>query len=181
MAVVFAGIPARDSAQRGQRGRRKPLRLRIKLHRNYTVEEAAVVTGCAKGTIRRWIRTGALPALTDQKPHLILGGDLLDYLKARGKRGPQLKPHECYCLKCRAPREPALALAEYLPLTPTTGNLRALCSVCTTVMHKAVNWATLRSLAGILDVTMPQATQHILDMPYPSLDDHFPKEGATDA
>lgn len=185
MAVVLAGTATRHSGQRGQRRRtrigRKPLRRGIRLHRTYTVEEAAVVTGCAKGTIRRWIRAGALPALTDQKPHLILGGELLDYLKARATRGPQLKPHECYCLKCRAPREPALAMAEYISLTPTTGNLRALCSICTTVMHKAVALGTLRSLASILDVTMPQATKHIMDTLYPSLDDHFPKEGATDA
>jgi excisionase family DNA binding protein len=185
MAVVLAGTPAHHFRQRGQRRRtrigRKLLRRGIKLHRTYTVEEAAIVTGCAKGTIRRWIRAGALPALTDQKPHLILGGDLLDYLKARVKRGPHLKPHECYCLKCRAPREPALGMAEYIYLTPTTGNLRALCSICTTVMHKAVALDRLRSLTSILDVTMPQATKHIMDSPCPSLDDHFPREGLTDA
>ena len=72
-------------------------------------------------------------------------------------------------------------MAEYIFLTPTTGNLRALCSICTTVMHKTVALGTLRSLASILDVTMPQATKHIMDTPYPSLDDHFPKEDATDA
>jgi hypothetical protein len=31
--------------------------------------------------IRRWIKSGALPAITDRKPNLILGGDLFDYLK----------------------------------------------------------------------------------------------------
>jgi excisionase family DNA binding protein len=178
MAVVLAGT-AHQVGQRGQRRRsrigRKRLRRGIKLHRTYTVEEAAIVTGCAKGTIRRWIRAGALPALTDQKPHLILGGDLLDYLKARAARGPRLKPHECYCLKCRAPREPALGMAEYKYLTPTTGNLRALCSTCTTLMHKAVGLDTLRSLVSVLDVTMPQATKHIIDSAWLSLNDHFPR------
>ena len=45
-------------------------------------------------------------------------------------------------------------------LTPTTGNLRALCSICTTVMHKAVPLAALAALAGILDVTVQQASKH---------------------
>jgi excisionase family DNA binding protein len=64
--------------RRGKRAR-NPNRRSIKIHRNYTVEEAARVTGCAKGTIRRWIKSGALPAITDRKPNLILGGDLFDY------------------------------------------------------------------------------------------------------
>jgi excisionase family DNA binding protein len=65
---------------------RNPNRRSIKIHRNYTVEEAARATGCAKGTIRRWIKSGALPAITDRKPNLVLGGDLFDYLKARDVR-----------------------------------------------------------------------------------------------
>jgi excisionase family DNA binding protein len=58
-----------SSGPKQQRGRNKrtrnPNRRSIKIHRNYTVEEAARTTGCAKGTIRRWIKSGALPAITD--------------------------------------------------------------------------------------------------------------------
>src|SRR5437762_2244097 len=90
---------------------------RVKIHRSYTVDGAARMLGTSKGTIRRWIKSGALPAITDQKPHLILGGDLVDYLKARASTGPKLKLHECYCFKCRAPRAPALGIADYMPLT----------------------------------------------------------------
>jgi excisionase family DNA binding protein len=150
----------------------------IKIHRNYTVEEAARTTGCAKGTIRRWIKSGALPAIADRKPNLILGGDLFDYLKARASSGPKLRLNECYCLKCRAPREPALGMADYVPLTPTTGNLRALCGICSTVMHKAV---ALAALAGILDVTVQQASKHITDTAKPSLNDHLAREPETHA
>jgi hypothetical protein len=129
---------------------------------------AARVTGSAKGTIRRWIKSGALPAITDQRPNLILGGDLTDYLKARATSGPKLKLHECYCFKCRAPRAPALGMVDYVPLTPTTGNLRALCSTCATVMNKAIPLAALAALAGIVDVTMEQASKHIADTSKPS-------------
>jgi excisionase family DNA binding protein len=127
------------------------------------VEEAARVTGCAKGTIRRWIKSGGLPAITDQRPHLILGGDLADYLKARAVSGPKLQLHECYCFRCRAPRMPALGMADYVPLTSTTGNLTALCAICTTVMNKAIPLSALAALEGILGVTVQQANKHLTD------------------
>jgi excisionase family DNA binding protein len=156
--------------------RHRPDRRRVKIHRNYTVEQAAHVTGCAKGTIRRWIKSGALPAITDRKPHLILGGDLFDCLKARASTRTKLQLHECYCLKCRVPRVPALGIADYVPLSPTTGNLAALCSTCTTIMHKAISLAALAALAGFVEVTVRQASKHLTDTAKPSLNDHLAEE-----
>ncbi len=178
MAAPPSGTLAFNFGPKGKRRKRtpRPNRRSIKIHRAYTVEAAARVTGCAKGTIRRWVKSGALPAIIDQKPHLILGGDLYDYLKARAMSGPKLQLHECYCFRCRAPRAPALNMAEYLPLTATTGNLRALCGTCTTVMHKAIPLAALAALAGILEVTVRQATKHLRDTANPSLNDHLGKE-----
>lgn len=145
------------SNQRHQaRNARRPSRRSVKIHRSYTVDQAARVTGYAKGTIRRWIKSGALPAITDRKTILILGGDLADYLKARSTRGTKLKIDEWYCFKCRAARAPAWGIAEYMPLTSSTGNLRALCCDCTTVMHKAIAQASLAALAGIVDVAPSQ-------------------------
>lgn len=72
MAVLPSRTLALNSEPKQQRHRRKrtrkPNRRAIKIHRNYTVEQAASVTGCAKGTIRRWIKSGALPAITNRKP-----------------------------------------------------------------------------------------------------------------
>jgi len=61
---------------------RRPSRRAVKLHRNYTVDEAARVLGISKGTVRRWVKTG-LAAITDRKPILILGGDLIAFIDAR--------------------------------------------------------------------------------------------------
>ena len=160
---------------------RKPNQRGIKIHRNYSVDEAARVTGYAEGTIRRWIRSGSLPALVDRKPILILGGDFSDYFDARKRSGPKLRAHECYCLKCRAPREPALGMADYVPLTKSTGNLRALCGACGSLMHKAIRAAALAALRSVLDVTAQEADRHIEDSPSPSLDDHLDKEPNADA
>jgi hypothetical protein len=40
----------------------------IKLHRNYTVDEAARALGCSKGTVRRWLKIGLLVELTGSFP-----------------------------------------------------------------------------------------------------------------
>lgn len=183
MVALPSGTRARNFGSKQNRRQRstRPNRRSIKIHRAYTVEAAARATGCARGTIRRWIKSGALPAIIDHKPHLILGGDLYDYLKRRAASGSKLQLHECYCFKCRTPRVPGMGMAEYLPLTQTTGNLRALCGTCTTVMHKAIPLAALAALAGILEVTVRQATKHITDTVNPSLDDHLGKELKTHA
>lgn len=92
MARSPSSAAALNSRSRSiRRVNRKPDRRSIKLHRSYTVDEASRTIGSAKGTIRRWIKSGALPALTDQKPNLILGEDLIDYLKARAKPGPKME------------------------------------------------------------------------------------------
>jgi hypothetical protein len=61
---------------------RRPDWRRVKKHRSYAVDEVARTLGISKGTVRRWIKSG-LSALTDQKPMLILGADLIDFGKTR--------------------------------------------------------------------------------------------------
>jgi hypothetical protein len=72
-------------------------------------------------------------------------------------------------------------MADYVPLSSTTGNLRALCGICTTVMHKAIPLAALAGLAGIVNVTVQQASNHLKDTAKPSLNDHFVREPETHA
>ncbi len=135
--------------------RRKPSRHRIKIHRSYTVDEVARVLGVAKGTVRRWIK-GGLPALTDQKPALVLGEDLLQFLLFRNALHKKCGPAECYCVKCREPRKPAGDMAEFIPLTPKTGNLRGICPTCGCLMHKRIRCDALDSVRALLDVTITQ-------------------------
>jgi excisionase family DNA binding protein len=168
-------LNSRD-VERHQRpkSRRRPRHRSIRTHINYSVQEAAEATGNAKGTILRWISSGALPAIVDRKPFLILGGDLADCVAARSRPRTKLRLQECYCFTCRAAREPALGMADYLPMTTATGNLRALCGTCTTVMHKAIAKRSLEALAGILVVTVQQGSEHLMDTADPSLNDHSP-------
>ncbi|QDZ00116.1 helix-turn-helix domain-containing protein [Nitratireductor mangrovi] len=148
----------------------------MKLHRSYTVDEAARATGASKGTVRRWLRNG-LPAITDQRPLLIIGEDLIAFLGRQKRQRQQCKLHECYCFSCRRPRSPAFGEAEFFPLSASSGNLRALCETCTTIMHKRLAVSKLDELGAILDVTIQQADQHLSEMPKPCPNDHFAKEG----
>jgi len=127
----------------------------VKLHRNYTVDETARLLGKSKGTVRRWLKSG-LPALTDRKPALILGSDLIDFLKARIKPRTRCGPDEFYCLKCRAPRKAAEGMADFVPYAPRGGNLRALCEICGTLMHRRVSSRQLAAFKEFLDLSIVQ-------------------------
>jgi excisionase family DNA binding protein len=148
---------------------RKHNRQGVKIHRSYTVDEAARTLDVGKPTIRRWIRGGGLPALTDRRPWLISGGDLLDFLKASRPPRQKCRLDQCYCVKCRKPQKPACDMVQFAPLTPTSGNLRAICPDCETIMHKRVSRGVVAVLGAILEVTIAQEPPRLRDCDNPSL------------
>src|SRR5690606_37345209 len=97
--------------------------------------ELARNIGVAKGTVRRWLKSG-LVHLADQKPALILGSDARAFYAAKRPHKQKCKPGELYCVKCRAPRAPADGEIELVPLKSGAVNLRGLCPDCTTLMHR---------------------------------------------
>ncbi|GJL75568.1 helix-turn-helix domain-containing protein [Nitrosomonas sp.] len=134
-----------------------------KIHRNYTVEEAAGLYDVFKGTVRAWIKAG-LPVLNDKRPMLILGSDLVAFHQARRTKNKQkCKPGEMYCVCCRAPRKPAGNMAEYQIITEKIGNLVAICPECDKIMNRRVNFSKLAHVCGEIDITLPQVVQHIID------------------
>ena len=151
---------------------RRPDWRRIKIHRSYTVDDVARVLGVAKGTVRRWIKNG-LAALHEQKPALILGADLIAFGRIRKVEKQRCKAHECYCVKCRAPRAPFGNLVEYVPLTLSNGNLRGLCPDCGTLINKRIAGKKIPELGKILTVSITQGQSHLLDSPMSCLNDYF--------
>ena len=132
-----------------------------KIHRNYSVEEAAALFGVHKNTVRNWIKCG-LPLLDDRRPSLILGDDLRRFLrKKRQSRKRRCKRFEIYCLRCRAPKRPAGDMADYSRLSDSAGRLVGLCPDCNGVMNRYVNVASLAEIRAVLDVSIPIAEKHI--------------------
>lgn len=141
----------------------------LKIHRSYTVEEAARRLGVHKNTVRSWIR-GGLPTIDARRPTLIGGSDLRCFLEAKSKKRKQpCALGEFYCVKCRAPKAPAGAMADYVPITTSSGNLRGLCPDCGTLIHRRVAYAKLDAFRAILDIAVPQTWPRIGERSGPSL------------
>jgi hypothetical protein len=161
--------------------RRRPNPRLIKIHRNYSVEDAARVLRTHKNTVRSWIKQG-LPTIDQRRPTLIHGIDLSAFLKNRRNRAKRpCPPGHMYCFKCRSPKQPAADMADYLPITATSGNLRALCPDCGTFMHRRAAFAKLNIVGANLDIAFPQAGSRIGGTPCPSLNDDLRKDDPTHA
>src|SRR5687768_992495 len=111
---------------------------RVKIHRNYTIAEAADTHCAHENTVRNWLEDG-LPCVPG-RPTLIFGIDLVTFLERRRDAAKQkCRPAEIYCVRCRAPKEPAGLMADYEPRTCTSGNLKGLCPTCDGMIFRAVS------------------------------------------
>lgn len=154
-------------------GKRNPNPRRVKIHRTYTVEEAARLFNVHKNTVRAWIKQG-LPTIDDKRPMLILGKDLFDFLQARRVNNKRpCKPGEMYCLRCRVPKPPALNMAEYQPKTESLGNLFGICPDCCAGMNRNVNPSKLDQIRGQMEITLPQGVPRIVDSEQPPVNSDF--------
>jgi hypothetical protein len=137
--------------------KRRPNYRLVKIHRSYTVEEAARVFGIHRNTVRAWIGAG-LPICKDMRPHLILGRELREFLQARrAKKKRPCAPGEMYCFRCRAPRIPAGEMADFVPRTDVLGTFAGICPECSTMMYQRASVAKLPAIRAKLDITIMEA------------------------
>ena len=134
---------------------------KCRIHRSYTVEEAALLFEVHKRTVRNWIIKG-LTVCNDKRPLLILGTDLKQFLKQqRQDKKRTCKPSELYCFKCREPRLPDQNSLQFIEETTTSGVIKACCSMCNSKMNKKFKLANLMSIQRDLAVTLPLQQKHI--------------------
>jgi hypothetical protein len=156
--------------------KRHPNHLHVKVHRNYSVEEIAELFGTHKNTVRNWHKNG-LATIDDKRPMLFHGKILAAYLQAkRIKHKQPCKPGEIYCIRCRAPKVPAGDMAEYQPITATVGNLLAICPDCELMMNRRISHSKLDQFRRQMDITLPQALQHIVESNQPTVNSDLGQE-----
>jgi len=156
-------------------GKRYPNPRLVKIHRSYTVEEVARLLGKHKNTVRNWVKDG-LTTIDDKRPMLILGHDLVAFIKKRRAKNKQsCKPGELYCVRCRAPKLPAGDMAEYSPITEKFGNLIAICPDCDSIMNRRVSLARIGEVCGNMDISFPKELRHIVKRTKPSINSDLRK------
>jgi excisionase family DNA binding protein len=148
---------------------------RVKLHWSYSISEAAKLLGVHKLTVSRWIERG-LPLIEKKRPFLIHGSDLRHFLTAQQPRKQPCRAGEIYCVRCRAPKRPALDVVDYIPKTSATGLVTGICPTCELLIYRMSNVATLASVCGDLSVTHQSPPQRLIDSPGPFHNVTFAKE-----
>ena len=102
----------------------------IKKNLTYSILEAAEELDVSVATIRNWVKQG-LPIQKDQRPYLIFGNDLRDFITQRRKAKTfTLQDGELSCFTCKLGREPLDGAVVYVSQTAKTGRLSGVCSVC---------------------------------------------------
>jgi hypothetical protein len=152
-----------------------------KIHLVYTVAEVGLLFGVDRNTVRAWLKAGLRP-IEGGRPTLILGSELRRFLMDRkAKRKRPTLPGHIFCFGCREPRRPALDMADYVPLTATTGNLQGICPDCEVMLNRIVSWAKLDAVKGNLTVTFRQADRRLCTRSEPSLNHDSTPPTALDA
>lgn len=125
---------------------------KIKIHNQYTYEQLADAVGVSVQTVRSW-RPEGLEVLDSQKPHLILGFAIKEFLNKRSNKPERrLARDQFLCMTCNAPRRAYGGMADYLPYTSTRGRLEALCEACQGLCGKFASPKICAGLASTLTI-----------------------------
>lgn len=150
----------------------------VKLHRSYTASELAARLGVHKNTVRHWQGEGLSP-IDGGRPALFQGAAVRAFLAKRnaGRKRP-CPPGTLYCFRCREPRRSALDMVDYVEMRPGTGNLRALCGTCETIMHRRVRRSALAAVMPGIAVQIREASPRLIWRPHPSHNCDFERRAA---
>lgn len=143
---------------------------RVKQHRSYSVDELARCCDVHKNTVRNWLRDGLKP-IDNARPMLFQGAAVRDFLARRNaSRKRPCPPGNLYCFRCRCARPPALGMVDFVPRRLGSGNLRALCESCETIMHRRVCEADIAKVMPGCTVQFAEGRASLSGHTDPSLD-----------
>jgi Helix-turn-helix domain len=131
---------------------KRPNHRAVRSARSYTIPEVSELLGVSVGTVRGWVRSG-LPAMTAQRPFLILGCELRDFLDARRtKSKAPLQSDELYCFTCKAARKPFGLMVDVHAQSLKTARLEGLCEVCGGTCNRMISNTQFGQYRSIFDV-----------------------------
>lgn len=107
---------------------------RIKKDMSYFLSEVCELLCVHKRTVYQWLKTG-LPKVDNQKPYLVRGRDLYDFLKQK-RKGQKCQPHEFYCFKCKGPQSAWENIVDLMQYNDKQLMIQGLCAVCGTKVNK---------------------------------------------
>ncbi len=132
---------------------KRPNPCAIRANQAYTIPELAAKASVTVGCVRNWIKAG-LPAMMSQRPYLILGSDVRDFLNAKRRRSTQtLAKDQLFCMSCKAARRPAGLMVDLIAQTGRTARIVGLCDHCGTVCNRMVSKAKMPDLHQIFDLS----------------------------
>jgi hypothetical protein len=131
---------------------------------SYTIQEVAGLFWLHPNAVRRWLKAG-LRRIDNQKPHLIHGSDLINFLNERQlKRKRHCQPGEMFCFRCREPRLPAVGSATIDHINERKIMARGVCELCGTRMNRGALVERLAAVQQAFNVTAaPQRLEETSD------------------
>ena len=141
----------------------------VKLNRTYDATQLAACCGVHKNTVLNWRQAGLEP-IDSSKPILFHGSVVREFFRKRNaKRKQPCGPGKLYCFRCRQPRPPAFGRVEYVVLTVHSGNLKAFCAACETIMYRKACRADLAAKMPGIQVQISDRQLRLVGRPSPSL------------
>jgi hypothetical protein len=152
---------------------------RVKLHRSYFIGDLAKLLTVHKNTIRGWQREGMQPIDT-KRPIMFQGATVRTFLANRkANRKCPCPAGTMYCFRCRAARPPALGMVDYIPISAASGNLKAICATCETVMHRRASFERVTAILPGCDVQIAEALSRLRGSSSASLNCDFERQVTT--
>lgn len=132
-------------------------------------------TGLHHQTVRAWLKRG-LKKIDNQKPILIMGSDLIAFLKDQNERNRcQVSLDQIYCMRCK---QPSHVFRNTIEVTQEKNFIRvkALCRTCKSIMNKSVkldDFSIIKKtfkmgdISELRDCIDPTDKNHIVNHPKP--------------
>lgn len=147
-----------------------------KVHHSYTVEEVATLRAVHKNTVRNWLRQG-LPCLSECRPLLILGRDLIEFESSRRRARKRLcGPGLIYCVRCREPRRPSSGTTQFIAALTGAGCVSGTCEQCGATIFRRIGAEQLKREHDVWRITPTKEQEHIVESFQPFVNCDFKQE-----